>query len=745
MNAHPHHNTPPAADNDTAPLEAVTGTVESIVFRNDETGYTVCSVKTHGGGVRQRDTVVTIVGSCAAVWEGEELHAEGQWIRHPSHGQQFQAKTITCITPTSTEGLRRYLASGMIKGIGPKFAQRIVDRFGERTLDVIDKESGRLREVEGIGEGRRKLIKESWTEQRGVREIMIFLQSHGIGTAKASRIYRQYGADAIAVVKRNPYRLCEDVWGIGFKTADGIALSVGIPHDSEVRARAGLIYTLQTEADEGHCFTLECDLLLHAQELLGITVEILGDALAKEFEKGTLAKEDSRIYLRDLFRAETRVAAILRRLLDAPQPFAPIDATRAIPWSESKMGLNLAPLQREALRNAVTSKVSIITGGPGVGKTTIIRALTEIFGARKLDIRLAAPTGRAAKRMSEATGREAQTIHRLLKFNPNIGGFEFNLDNPMSGDCFILDETSMIDIRLMDQFLQALPDSVTLVMVGDTDQLPSVGPGNVLRDLIASGAIPCCRLDTIFRQDTSGLIVRNAHHVNRGEPLETRAGDSDFYFVETGEPDKIIARTVDLMTQRIPSKFKLNPLADVQVLTPMRRNLLGTENLNDVIQAALNPSGPSLVRGCTHFRVNDRVMQLRNNYDKEVFNGDIGFIKQVDEEDRALVVLFDGKPVRYAQSELDELVLAYACSIHKSQGSEYPAVIVLLHTQHYKLLQRNLLYTAITRGKRLVLVVGSSRAVHIAIQANQVRERRTSLRERLHVPLAKGSHSTTGK
>ncbi|HRR34686.1 MAG TPA: ATP-dependent RecD-like DNA helicase [Kiritimatiellia bacterium] len=733
MNAHPQHRETQTADADTVPLEVVTGTVESIVYRNDETGYTVCSVKTHGGGVRQRDTVVTVVGSCAAMWEGEELHAEGQWIRHPSHGQQFQAKTITCITPTSTEGLRRYLASGMIKGIGPKFAQRIVDHFGERTLEVIEKESGRLREVEGIGEGRRKLIKESWTEQRGVREIMIFLQSHGIGTAKASRIYRQYGADAIAVVKRNPYRLCEEVWGIGFKTADSIALSVGIPHDSEIRARAGLIYTLQTEADEGHCFTLDSDLLLHAQELLGISVEILGDALAKEFEKGTLVKEENRIYLRDLYRAESRVAATLRRLLDAPPPFAPIDADRAIPWAENKMGLNLAPLQREALRNAVTSKVSIITGGPGVGKTTIIRALTEIFGVRKLVVRLAAPTGRAAKRMSEATGREAQTIHRLLKFNPNIGGFEFNLDNRMSGDCFILDETSMIDIRLMDQFLQALPDSATLVLVGDTDQLPSVGPGNVLRDLIASGAIPCCRLDTIFRQDTTGLIVRNAHHVNRGEPLETSTGDSDFYFVETGEPEKIIARTVDLMTKRIPLKFKLDPLTDVQVLTPMRRNLLGSENLNDVIQAAVNPSGPSLVRGCTHFRVNDRVMQLRNNYDKEVFNGDIGFIKQVDEEDRALVVLFDGRPVRYAQSELDELVLAYACSIHKSQGSEYPAVIVLLHTQHYKLLQRNLLYTAITRGKRLVLVVGSSRALHIAIKANQVRERRTSLRERLQV------------
>ena len=738
MNANLQHNESQAVNADAPSLETVTGSVESIVFRNDETGYTVCSVKTQGGGVRQHDTLVTVVGSCAAIWEGEEIHAEGEWVRHPSHGQQFQAKTITCITPTSTEGIRRYLASGMIKGIGPKFAQRIVDHFGERTLEVIDKESGRLREVEGIGERRRKLIKESWTEQRDVREIMIFLQSHGIGTAKASRIYRQYGADAIAIVKRNPYRLCEEVWGIGFKTADAIALSVGIPHDSEVRARAGLIYTLQTESDEGHCFTPEPDLLLHAQALLDITVEILGDALSKEFEKGTLVKEEDRVYLRDLFRAETRVAASLTRLLDAPQPFAPIDAAVAIPWAERKMGLNLAPLQREALRNAVTSKVSIITGGPGVGKTTIIRALTEIFGARKMDIRLAAPTGRAAKRMSEATGREAQTIHRLLKFNPSVGGFEFNIDNPMNGDCFILDETSMIDIRLMDQFLQALPDSATLILVGDTDQLPSVGPGNVLRDLIASGQIPCCRLDTIFRQDTSGLIVRNAHHVNHGEPFETHTGDSDFYFVETGDPEKIIARTVELMTNRIPVKFKLDPLADVQVLTPMRRNLLGTENLNSVIQTALNPSGPSLVRGCTHFRVNDRVMQLRNNYDKEVFNGDIGFIKQVDAEDRALIVLFDGRPVRYAQSELDELVLAYACSIHKSQGSEYPAVIVLLHTQHFKLLQRNLLYTAITRGKRLVMVVGSSRAVNIAIKANQVRERRTSLRERLRNAIQRG-------
>ena len=721
--------------NNPSPIETVSGTVESIVYRNEETGYTVCTLKTSSpsSGGRVREELITVVGSCAAMWEGEELHAEGQWNRHPSHGRQFQAKAIRCITPTSTEGIRRYLASGMIKGIGPKFAGRIVDKFGEQTLDIIDQQSARLREVEGIGASRCKLIRQSWTEQRGVREIMIFLQSHGIGTAKAARIYRQYGADAIAVVKRNPYRLCTDVWGIGFKTADAIALSVGIPHDSELRARAGLIYTLSYEAEEGgHCFAVDADLLLHAQELLNISVEILADALAKECDSGTLVKEENRVYLRDLHRAEARAALKLRQLLGTPRAFRPIDAGRAITWAEGKMGFSLAPLQREALANAITAKVSIITGGPGVGKTTIIRALTEIFAVRKLDIRLAAPTGRAAKRMSEATGHEAQTLHRLLKFNPSAGAFDFNLENPMAGDCFILDEASMIDIRLIGQFLEALPDPATLILVGDIDQLPSVGPGNVLRDLIASGAVPYCKLDTIFRQDKTGLIVRNAHHVNHGETFETSPSpDSDFYFIETAEPETIVARTVELMTQRIPGKFRMDPLADVQVLTPMRKNLLGTENLNDVIQAALNPSGPSLLRGCTHFRRGDRVMQMRNNYDKEVFNGDIGFIKEVHEDDRMLVVLFDGRPVRYEQTELDELVLAYACSIHKSQGSEYAAVIVLMHTQHFKLLQRNLLYTAITRGKKLVLVVGSSRAVNIAIRANQVRERRTTLAARL--------------
>lgn len=721
----------PHADPAAVPLETVIGTVESIVYHSEETGYTVCQVQPPViRGLRAAP--VAVVGNCAAIWEGEELTATGRWIRHPQHGRQFQAERIQCITPTSVEGLRRYLSSGLIKGVGKVTAQRIVDQFGETTLLVIEKESKRLEEVEGIGPRRRRQIKDSWAEQHGVRDIMIFLQSHGIGTAQAARIYRQYGADAIAVVKQNPYRLCAEVWGIGFKTADGIALSVGVPKDSAVRARAGLGYLLQTLADDGgHCFAPAAELLLQAQALLDIPVETLAVALNDEVIRGALVREDERIYLRSLYDAEVRVAVRLQRLLDAPRRFGTIDAVAAVAWAERKMGLQLAPAQRDALQIAIAAKVAIITGGPGVGKTTIIRALTEILGAKKLIIGLAAPTGRAAKRMSEATGHAAQTLHRLLKYNPNEHAFEFNADNPLEGDAFILDETSMIDLRLMDQFLQAVPEHAGLVLVGDIDQLPSVGPGNVLRDLIQSGAMPCRRLTTIYRQDTSGLIVRNAHHVNSGEHFETREGDSDFYFVETAEPEQIIARVVELVTCRIPQKFGFSPITDIQVLTPMRRNSLGAENLNAVLQAACNPAGASLPRGGLLYRTGDRVMQIRNNYDKEVFNGDIGQIKTVDEDDHALVVLFDGRPVRYEQTELDELMHAYACSIHKSQGSEYPAVVVVVHTQHFKLLQRNLLYTAITRGRKLVCVVGSAKAVHLAIRNNLVQERRTTLKERL--------------
>ena len=723
----PPPNHKPPADAADAPLERVTGTVESILYRSEETGYTVCNVKPAGREMAS----VTVVGNTAAAWAGEEMIAEGRWIRHAQHGRQFQAVTIQCITPTSVEGLRRYLASGLIRGVGPVMAERIVATFGAATLEIIEKESRRLEEIEGIGPQRRKQIKESWTEQRAVRDIMIFLQSHGIGTAQAARIFRQYGSDAIAVVKRNPYRLCNDVWGIGFKTADGIALSVGVPKDSPMRACAGLCYLLTSLADEGHCYAPEAELVLQTQALLDIPVETLGVALVEELAQGRLVREQDRVYMRGLFEAERRAAGQLRRLLDTPCHFPPIKAPEAVAWAERKMGLELAPAQREALLTALAAKVAIITGGPGVGKTTIIRALVEIFGARKLTIHLAAPTGRAAKRMSEATGHAAQTIHRLLKYLPAEHAFEFTADNPLEGDAFIVDESSMIDIRLMEQFVQALPPHACLILVGDIDQLPSVGPGNVLRDAIQSRAIPCCRLTTIFRQDASGLIVRNAHHVNHGEKFETVEGLSDFYFVDTEEPERVLERVVDLVTRRMPQKFRFDAMSEIQVLSPMRRGLLGAENLNSVLQQALNPTGPALTRGGTTFRRGDRVMQIRNNYDKEIFNGDIGFVKSVDEDDRSLVVTFDGRPVRYDTADLDELLLAYACTIHKSQGSEYPAVVVLLHTQHFKLLQRNLLYTAITRGRKLVCVVGSSKAVGIAIRNNEVRERRTTLRERL--------------
>lgn len=660
------------------------------------------------------------------------MRADGRWINHPQHGRQFQADQILCIAPTSLEGLRRYLASGMIRGIGKVMANRIIDRFGNDTLRVIESESQRLEEVEGIGPNRRKKIKSSWIEQKAVRDIMIFLQSYGIGTGQAARIYRRYGADAIAVVKQNPYRLCTDVWGIGFKTADAIALSVGVPRESDVRARAGLSHMLHEMADDGgHCFAIDADLLLQTQALLDIDVEIIAAALNNEIASGILVHEDNRIYLRTLFDAEVRVAKQLLQLMDAPRNFKPIDAEAAIGWAEQKMGLQLAPEQRAALQIAITSKLAIITGGPGVGKTTIIRALTEIFGVRKLKVNLAAPTGRAAKRMSETTGNEAQTLHRLLKYNPSEHAFTYNAVNPMDGDVYIIDETSMIDLRLMDQFLQAVPTKASLILVGDIDQLPSVGPGNLLRDLICSKMIPCQRLTTIFRQDISGLIVRNAHHVNNGEALETRAGDSDFYFIESDDPEKIIAQVVALVTRRIPEKFGFSPITDIQVLTPMRRNSLGAENLNAVIQAACNTSKESFTRGGLHYRVGDRVMQICNNYDKEIFNGDIGRILKIDYENHALVVSFDGRPVAYEQTELDELVHAYACSIHKSQGSEYAAVVLVIHTQHFRLLQRNLLYTAITRGKKLVCVVGSSKAVRIAINNNMVRERRTTLKARL--------------
>lgn len=723
---------------DGVEMETVDGTVKSVVFRNDETGFTILHVTPAetDGAFRLAAREITVLGTCAAAWEGEELHATGEWVDDPVRGRQFKAKSVECIPPKSVEGVRRYLASGLIRGIGPVLANRIVDRFGAETIDVLEHHSGRLREIPKVGPKKIASIVQGWREGKGTREVMIFTQTYGISAGKAAKIYRTYGPDSVAIIKRDPYRLCRDIWGIGFATADRIALAVGLPKDSPLRARAAIVFTLRTEADEaGHCWTSEPDLLLHAQELVGISVETLAEALKHELDAGRVVKEGDRLYLRDLWVAERRVAAKLKDLLASPPAFAPIDPDRAVAWWERKTGFTLAPAQLRAVRASVGSKVSIVTGGPGVGKTTIIRALVEIFAARtgvhKITVQLGAPTGRAAKRMAESTGAPAQTLHRLLKYNPQTNAFTYNEERPLAGDVFIFDEMSMVDIRLMADLVVALPRRATLILVGDTDQLPSVGPGNVLRDLIASQTIPTSQLTEIFRQDSSGLIVRNAHHVNAGEPFETRAGASDFYFVAQDDPAKALDLVLDFMVTRIPRHFHLEPLQDVQVLTPMRRNLLGAENLNAAIQKRLNGAGPGVVRGGMEFRAGDRVMQLRNNYDKDVYNGDVGFVQSVEPAERTLVVLFDGRPVEYRAADLDELTLAYATTIHKSQGSEYPAVIVLLHRQHYMMLQRNLLYTAITRGKKLVLVIGSPWAVKQAIETNVVRARRTSLAERM--------------
>ena len=722
---------------DESGAEVVDGTVKSIVFRNDETGFTILHVTpAQDGNFRLREREVTVLGTCAAAWEGEELHATGEWVNDPVRGRQFKAKAIECIPPKSVEGIRRYLASGLIHGIGPVLANRIVDKFGAETIEVLDHYSSRLSEIDKVGPKKIEAIRKGWREGKGTREVMIFTQSYGISTSKAAKIYRMYGPDSVAIIKRDPYRLCRDIWGIGFTTADRIALAVGIEKESLVRARAAIIHTLRTEAEDGgHCWTNEPDLLLHGQELVGISVEVLAQALKDEVDEGRVVKDGDRLYLRELHVAERRVVSRLKLLMASEQSFPKIDPDKAISWWEAKTGFTLAPAQIRAVRRSLEAKVSIVTGGPGVGKTTIIRALVEIFGARtgshRINVQLAAPTGRAAKRMTESTGAPAQTLHRLVKYNPQTNEFSYNEENPLEGDVFIFDETSMVDIRLMSDLMAALPRRATLILVGDTDQLPSVGPGNVLHDLIACGEIATSQLTEIFRQDSSGLIVRNAHHVNAGEPFETRAGESDFYFIAQDDPAKALAYALDFMVTRIPRHFRMEPLQDVQVLTPMRRNLLGAENLNAVIQARLNGTGPSVMRGGMSFRAGDRVMQLRNNYDKDVYNGDIGFVQSVVPETRSLVVLFDGRPVEYASGDLDELVLAYATTIHKSQGSEYPAVIVLMHRQHYMMLQRNLLYTAITRGKKLVLVIGAPWAVKTAIETNTVRERRTTLAEKM--------------
>jgi exodeoxyribonuclease V alpha subunit len=719
--------------------EHVSGIVERVTFHNPENGYAVLRVQVSG-----RRGQTTVVGHLPAVYAGEYLEGDGDWVQDRDHGLQFKATSLRITPPHTREGIVKYLASGLVKGIGPHYARKIVDLFGDRTLQVIDESPTHLSGVKGIGAKRVERIRESWREQKAVRGIMVFLQSHGIGTARAVRIYKTYGDQAIALVRENPYRLATDIWGVGFRTADELAVRLGISRESPLRARAAVRFVLHELSGEGHVGFPEAGVVERTAALTQISADTVREAIEHEREAGEIVREPQAdepwLYAKPQFLAEVGVARALRNLCSGGHPLPKIDTAVALEWVEKKMGVELALAQKDAIRKATEQKVLVITGGPGVGKTTIVRGIVEIFTAKRLRVALCAPTGRAAKKLAESTGREAKTIHRLLEFEPGAGGFKRDRDHPLDVDLIVVDEASMVDVVLMNQLLRAVSPWTCVVLVGDMDQLPSVGPGTVLGDVIESKAVPVVRLTEIFRQAGQSWIVRAAHAVNAGEmPRSAPVADApgspsgDFFVIEAETPEAILDRVVQTVRDRIPARFGLDPVRDVQVLAPMNRSELGVRNLNAVLQGVLNPpAGQAEVQrfGWT-FRVGDKVMQTENNYQREVFNGDLGRISSIDAVDQEMVVDFDGRPVTYDFGELDELALAYATSIHKSQGSEYPAVVLPLHSQHFMMLQRNLLYTGITRGKRLVVLVGSRRAIARAVRQQDHARRYSLLAQRL--------------
>ncbi len=730
-------NTAPAqASSPGAPTENLAGLVERVTFHNEENGFCVLRLKARG----QRD-LVTIIGHAAMISAGEWIQAAGTWTNDRTHGLQFRANYLRATPPTTAEGIERYLGSGMIRGIGPTYAKRLVKTFGEAVFDIIEADPGRLREVEGIGPVRAARIAAGWAEQKVVREIMLFLHAHGVGTSRAVRIYKTYGAEAVAVISENPYRLARDIRGIGFKTADQIAAKLGIAKDAMVRVRAGVSYALAEAMDEGHCGLPEDDLLRTGAELLEVTADRLTAALALELAEGAVVAdtlgERRCIFLAGLYRAERDIAERLQSLVRGEPPWPALDVDKAVPWLESRGGLTLAPSQREALRLAVANKALVITGGPGVGKTTLVNSILKVLVAKSVNVALCAPTGRAAKRLTETTGVEAKTIHRLLETDPKNGGFKRDEANPLACDLLVVDEMSMVDVLLMKALIRALPPRAALLLVGDVDQLPSVGPGQVLADIIGSGAVPVVRLTEVFRQAATSRVIVNAHRINAGQmPEATPAGaeQSDFYVVEAAEPAIAAAKILAVVRERIPRAFGLDPIRDIQVLCPMNRGGVGARSLNIELQKVLNPPGEVRVErfGWT-YAPGDKVMQVENDYDKEVYNGDLGIVARIDMEAGELVATFDGREVVYGFGELDELVLAYATTIHKAQGSEYPAVVIPVMTQHYTMLARNLLYTGVTRGKKLVVLVGQRKAIAMAVRNGGRRRRWSKLGEWLQV------------
>lgn len=764
--------------------EALEGVLERIVYANDENAWTVAKLEIAG----QREPV-TAVGNLLGVQPGESLRLLGRWITDRRYGRQFRVESYLTVQPATLVGIERYLRSGLVRGIGEIMAKRLVGSFGLQTLEVIENEPQRLTEVEGIGPVRRDRIRKAWEEQRGIKEVMLFLQSHGVSTAHAIRIYKEYKERAIAIVREDPYRLALDIFGIGFRTADRIAMNLGLSPTSPRRAEAGVLHVLGEFSQEGHLFVPRTPLIEAAAKILEIGPEIVAQAIdtligsehlvsellearggsehpaseplkapggsehpaseplkapgGSEPPTGALEVSGERaVYLRSLHVAEAGTALLLRALINAPVRPIRIDIARALAWFEERQRIALAPEQQEAIRRSVDRKVLVITGGPGTGKTTLVNGMIQILERKGRRILLAAPTGRAAKRLGEATGREAKTIHRLLEFSPKTMSFERNQGRPLEADLVVVDEFSMVDQILAYNLIKAIPRACQLIAVGDVDQLPSVGPGNVLRDVIESGAVEVIRLKTIFRQAERSRIVQNAHRINSGQlPVAGAEGEeSDFFFIERREPQEILETIKKLVTERVPGRFGIDPVEGVQVLTPMHRGTLGASNLNTELQQLLNPSGEPIPHGARALRLGDKVLQVRNNYELEVWNGDIGRIAAVDPVERRVQVRFEDRAVSYEFADLDELVPAYACSIHKSQGSEYTCVVIPLHTQHYVMLQRNLLYTAVTRGKRLVVIVGSRRALMIAVKNSKLRERFTRLKERLQAGGGTGDH-----
>jgi exodeoxyribonuclease V alpha subunit len=703
----------PEPGSNLPPQEHLTGLIERVTFFNEETGFAVLRVKARG----QRDQV-TLVGSLPSANAGEWIEATGEWIQNREYGRQFRAQSLQCTPPTSREGIEKYLASGMVKGIGPTYAGKLVARFGEQIFEVIDNNSGRLEEVEGIGPLRRRRIKVAWEEQKGVRQIMVFLHSHGVGTSRAVRIHKTYGAEAIEKVRANPYILARDIAGIGFKTADQVAQKLRIAPDSAVRIAAGIQHALASAMDEGHCALPEEVLVEVAGQLLGLETPLVRPVLEQSLTAGELEREkigdEPLVYLPAMREAEQLIAQRVLDLADGPPAYPAIDLEKAVAWCGQKTGKALAPSQAAALRMALTRRALVITGGPGVGKTTLVNAILMVLRAKQVDCLLCAPTGRAAKRLAETTGQEAKTIHRLLEVQAGKPGFQRNERRPLECQLLVVDETSMVDLHLMQSLLRALPREASLLLVGDVDQLPSVGPGSVLQHLIESNALPVARLTEVFRQAATSRIITAAHAINQGHLPELGGpAEGDFFFVERNEPDAIASLLLEMVRDRIPRKFGLDPLRDIQVLSPMNRGSLGIRELNTRLQEALNPPRPGETvaeRFGWQCRPRDKVIQTVNNYDKEVFNGDIGLVSAIDPVEQEIRVRYDQREVVYDYGELDELELAYAITIHKAQGSEYPAVVMPLATQHYLLLQRNLVYTGITRGRKLVVMIGQARA-----------------------------------